>query len=93
MRVATLTGGGDVPGLNPCIKAIAHGAEELGWETLGFRRGWAGPLRLDPDDPSSIEANTVVLDSHTVRVRGGDDAAIRVAIDDAGYDVAGMTAT
>jgi 6-phosphofructokinase 1 len=67
MRIATLTGGGDVPGLNPCIKAIATQAQELGWETLGFRRGWAGPLRIDPDDPGSIEANTIVLDSHTVR--------------------------
>ena len=34
MRIATLTGGGDVPGLNPCIKAIATSAEALGWETL-----------------------------------------------------------
>jgi 6-phosphofructokinase len=41
MRIAMLTGGGDVPGLNPCIKAIVTTAEALGWETVGFRRGWA----------------------------------------------------
>lgn len=48
MRIAILTGGGDVPGLNSCIKAITLNAAEQGWEVLGFRRGWAGPLAYDP---------------------------------------------
>ncbi|HEY3128568.1 MAG TPA: ATP-dependent 6-phosphofructokinase [Acidobacteriota bacterium] len=47
MRVGILTGGGDVPGLNPCIKAIVHRAEENGWELLGIRRGWAGLLNYN----------------------------------------------
>ena len=51
MRIAVLTGGGDVPGLNPCIKAITESALSEGWEVLGFRRGWAGPLCYNPDDP------------------------------------------
>ena len=50
MRIGVLTGGGDVPGLNPCIKAIVTGAEEAGSEVYGFRRGWAGPLNVNPDD-------------------------------------------
>lgn len=50
MRIAILTGGGDVPGLNSCIKAITLNAAEQGWEVLGFRRGWAGPLAYDPAD-------------------------------------------
>lgn len=50
MRLGILTGGGDVPGLNPCIKAVVRRAEELGWEVVGFRRGWAGPLNFNPDD-------------------------------------------
>jgi 6-phosphofructokinase 1 len=62
-----LTGGGDVPGLNPCIKAIVTRAEELGWEAVGFRRGWAGPLHVDPQDESSVRDHVVVLDSTTVR--------------------------
>ena len=37
MRIGILTGGGDVPGLNPCIKAIVTRAEGLGWDTMGFR--------------------------------------------------------
>ncbi len=67
MRIAMLTGGGDVPGLNPCIKAIVTRAEELGWETVGFRRGWAGPLHVDPEDESSVRDHVMVLDSTTVR--------------------------
>lgn len=70
MRIGILTGGGDVPGLNPCIKAVASSAAELGWETIGFRRGWAGPLNIDPDDQESIAAHTMILDRG--RVRGID---------------------
>lgn len=47
-----LTGGGDVPGLNPCIKAVVDRAVDEGYEVLGFRRGWAGPININPDDPS-----------------------------------------
>jgi 6-phosphofructokinase 1 len=67
MRIAMLTGGGDVPGLNPCIKAIATRAEALGWEAVGFRRGWAGPLRVDPEDGRSVRNHVMDLDKTTVR--------------------------
>ena len=67
MRIAMLTGGGDVPGLNLCIKAIVNRAEELGWETIGFRRGWAGPLHVDPLDESSVRDHVVDLNSTAVR--------------------------
>lgn len=70
MRIGILTGGGDVPGLNPCIKAVATSAAELGWETIGFRRGWSGPLNIDPDDQESIDMHTLILDRG--RVRGID---------------------
>lgn len=49
MRIGVLTGGGDVPGLNQCIKALTYGAAERGWESLGIRRGWMGLLHIDPD--------------------------------------------
>jgi 6-phosphofructokinase 1 len=62
-----LTGGGDVPGLNPCIKAIVTRAGALGWETVGFRRGWAGPLRVDPEDEGSVREHVMALDGTTVR--------------------------
>jgi 6-phosphofructokinase 1 len=67
MRIAVLTGGGDVPGLNPCIKAIVNGAEALGWEAIGFRRGWSGPLRVDPRDQGSLSQHVMTLDGAAVR--------------------------
>ena len=44
MRIGILTGGGDVPGLNPCIKAAVYRAEDAGVEVIGIKRGWAGLL-------------------------------------------------
>jgi 6-phosphofructokinase 1 len=51
MRIGLLTGGGDVPGLNPCIKAVVSHAEDAGIEVLGIRRGWAGLLNYNLDEP------------------------------------------
>jgi 6-phosphofructokinase 1 len=48
-RIAILTGGGDVPGLNPCIKTLVYRAESEGIEVIGIRRGWAGLLAYTPD--------------------------------------------
>lgn len=67
MRIAVLTGGGDVPGLNPCIKAIAGSALDLGWTAVGFRRGWAGPLNIDPDNTDSRAEHTVELTRTAIR--------------------------
>ena len=49
MRIGVLTGGGDVPGLNPCIKTIVYNAVDQGHEAFGIRRGWAGLLEYNPD--------------------------------------------
>jgi ATP-dependent phosphofructokinase / diphosphate-dependent phosphofructokinase len=67
MRIGILTGGGDVPGLNPCIRSVTLSADDLGWEVLGFRRGWEGVMAIDPDDPDSIAANTLPLTREGVR--------------------------
>ena len=67
MRLAVLTGGGDVPGLNPCIKAFVTRADHAGHEVLGIRRGWAGLLNLDPDDPSTNDRHVQRLDPAAVR--------------------------
>ena len=53
MRIGLLTGGGDVPGLNPCIKSVVSRAEDAGIEVAGIRRGWAGLLNYNPDDSQS----------------------------------------
>ncbi len=67
MRIGILTGGGDVPGLNPCIKAIVTGAHRLGWETIGFLRGWAGPLNVNPEEQATFGSHSRLLDPSIVR--------------------------
>ena len=45
MRIGVLTGGGDCPGLNAVIRAVVRkGVKEYGYEFVGFRDGWRGPL-------------------------------------------------
>ena len=45
MRIGVLTGGGDCPGLNAVIRAVVRkGVKEYGYEFVGFRDGWKGPL-------------------------------------------------
>jgi 6-phosphofructokinase 1 len=46
-KIGVLTGGGDVPGLNAAIKALAYRAEPAGIEVLGIRSGWEGLTYLD----------------------------------------------
>jgi ATP-dependent phosphofructokinase / diphosphate-dependent phosphofructokinase len=67
MRIGILTGGGDVPGLNPCIKAVVNRVIDDGHEVLGIRRGWAGLLSTEPDDPMSVKDNTLPLNRNVVR--------------------------
>jgi ATP-dependent phosphofructokinase / diphosphate-dependent phosphofructokinase len=67
MRIGILTGGGDVPGLNPCIKSVVHRVIDDGHEVIGIRRGWAGLLECDPDDRESIDRCLVPLDRERVR--------------------------
>jgi 6-phosphofructokinase 1 len=67
MRIGILTGGGDVPGLNACIRSVTLSAIDLGWEALGFRRGWEGVMAIDPADAGTIAANTLPLSREGVR--------------------------
>ena len=50
-RIAILTGGGDVPGLNAVIKSVVYRATEAGHEVLGIRRGWEGLTHVRPELP------------------------------------------
>lgn len=47
--IGILTGGGDVPGLNPAIRAITIRAIREGFRVIGIRKGWEGLIRLDRD--------------------------------------------
>jgi len=55
MKIGVLTGGGDVPGLNPCIKGIVNRAAAAGIEVVGIRRGWGGLLNYNLDDETSTD--------------------------------------
>lgn len=67
MKIGILTGGGDVPGLNPCIKAVVHRCIDDGHEIVGLRRGWAGLLNINRDDPDTVDQYTIPLDKDRVR--------------------------
>ncbi len=67
MRIGILTGGGDVPGLNPCIKAAVYRAIDEGHEMVGIRRGWGGLLNFNRDDPSTHAEYIIPLDKQNTR--------------------------
>jgi 6-phosphofructokinase 1 len=67
MKIGILTGGGDVPGLNPTIKEVVMRATREGHEVLGIRRGWGGLLEFNQEDPASFDKNMIPLDPQVVR--------------------------
>jgi len=67
MRIGVLTGGGDVPGLNPVLKALTYRAVDAGHEVLGLRRGWAGLLFYNPADPEGSAEWVMKLDKNNTR--------------------------
>ncbi|HET9138264.1 ATP-dependent 6-phosphofructokinase, partial [Actinophytocola sp.] len=95
MRVGVLTGGGDCPGLNAVIRAVVRkGIEANGWEIVGFRNGWQGPMQgnsrpLGLADVEDILARggTILGSSRTnpYKDEGGVDQIKRV-LSDQGVD-------
>lgn len=67
MRLAVLTGGGDVPGLNSAIKAIVSRAIDNGYEVFGVRRGWMGLVAYNPDNLEDSEGWVTPLTREAVR--------------------------
>jgi phosphofructokinase-like protein len=84
MRIGVLTGGGDCPGLNAVIRAVVRkGIKAHGWEIVGFRNGWQGPIEnltksIDLADVEEIltRGGTILGSSRTnpYKVEGGVDA-------------------
>ena len=58
-RIAVNTGGGDAPGLNAVIRAVAISAMGRGWEVLGIRYGYRGLIEDDPAGVVSLDRNSV----------------------------------
>jgi ATP-dependent phosphofructokinase / diphosphate-dependent phosphofructokinase len=66
-RVAVLTGGGDVPGLNVAIKAVVMRAHTRDIEVVGIRSGWMGLVCINPADPPAIDKWKLPLNIDKVR--------------------------
>ena len=67
MKIGILTGGGDVPGLNPCIKGVVYRAIDNGIEVLGIKRGWAGLLEYNLASPGHDTDFVLPLDKRNTR--------------------------
>jgi 6-phosphofructokinase 1 len=68
--IAILTGGGDVPGLNPAIRAITIRATRDGHRVVGIRRGWAGLVDYVPDAKADNSDSVQVLTEAIVNRAG-----------------------
>ncbi len=68
--IAILTGGGDVPGLNPAIRAVTIRANREGYKVIGLRRGWAGITEIIRDPKADNSNNFVVLTDDIVNKAG-----------------------
>lgn len=73
-RIGILTGGGDVPGLNPAIRAVTIRAIREGYEVIGIRRGWAGIVDMvrekDYDNSKNFTHLTEEIVNKTGRTGG-----------------------
>ena len=76
--IGILTGGGDVPGLNPAIRAITIRAVRDGYNVVGIRHGWGGlvdysreknsaSMALPPTLPPTVTRNVIASTSETLR--------------------------
>jgi 6-phosphofructokinase len=68
--IAILTGGGDVPGLNPAIRAVTIRANREGFQVIGLRRGWAGIMELRRDNKADNSNCYQVLTDDVVNKAG-----------------------
>jgi 6-phosphofructokinase len=68
--IGILTGGGDVPGLNPAIRAVTVRALREGYKVIGLRRGWAGIIDVIRDEKVDNSNNFQVLTEEVVNRAG-----------------------
>jgi 6-phosphofructokinase 1 len=68
--IAILTGGGDVPGLNPAIRAVTIRALREGYQVIGIRRGWGGLTEIVRDKTADNSNNYQILNEEIVNRAG-----------------------
>ncbi|HEU5253820.1 MAG TPA: ATP-dependent 6-phosphofructokinase [Solirubrobacterales bacterium] len=93
MRIGVLTAGGDCPGLNAAIRAVARSAMEQGDETIGIRRGYRGLAEddyvpLDMRRVSGIlhQGGTILSTSSFEPIREGAVEKVTAAFAEQGFD-------
>ncbi len=68
--IGIMTGGGDVPGLNPAIRAVTIRAIREGYQVIGIRRGWAGTVDIIRDKKADNSNNYQILTKEIVNKAG-----------------------
>ncbi len=68
--IGILTGGGDVPGLNPAIRAVTIRALREGYQVIGFRHGWAGTINVKRDKKADNSDSFMALTEEIVNKAG-----------------------
>ena len=68
--IGILTGGGDVPGLNPAIRAVTIRALREGYQVIGIRRGWLGTISILRDEQADNSDNFQILTEEIVNRAG-----------------------
>jgi 6-phosphofructokinase 1 len=68
--IGILTGGGDVPGLNPAIRAVTIRALREGYQVIGIRRGWLGAISIIRDEKADNSSNFQILTEEIVNKAG-----------------------
>lgn len=66
-RIAIIVGGGDVPGLNMCLKSLVYRTIDVGLEPIGVRKGWEGLIHYNPHDPTTYGDHFIELTKNMVR--------------------------
>jgi ATP-dependent phosphofructokinase / diphosphate-dependent phosphofructokinase len=67
--IGILTGGGDVPGLNPAIRAVTIRAIREGYKVIGIKRGWGGMVDIIRDKDADNRNNYIELSTDIVNTR------------------------
>jgi 6-phosphofructokinase len=68
--IGILTGGGDVPGLNPAIRAVTIRAIREGYRVVGIRHGWDGTIQMIPDKGADNSEHYEILSEEVVNKAG-----------------------
>lgn len=69
-KIGILTGGGDVPGLNPAIRAVTIRAIREGYQVIGLRRGWSGIMEVIREKDADNQQNFEILTEERVNKKG-----------------------